>query len=107
MTWQYQYTPYILPLFATAIFLGFLGVYGWWCRSVPGAIPFVALVVTAILTALISAAKLLSTDAGSKIVWAKLRNISLLMNATTAFIFALEYAGLGNWQIRRNLYSCY
>jgi signal transduction histidine kinase len=79
-----------------------LAVYAWRRRSVPGAVPFVAGVVCAELWAVFSALELASTDLAAKIFWANVRSAVEPLTATVALWFAVEYADLRRWLVRRN-----
>jgi signal transduction histidine kinase len=103
MDWRLEYTPYVWPAFASTAFTAVLAVYGWRRRSVAGALPFVVLMVCGGLWALSSALELASIDLASKIFWAKLQSVWQPAMVTAGLWFALEYADLRHWLVRRNL----
>jgi signal transduction histidine kinase len=103
MNGLYQLVPSILPNLVTAAFLAVLWAYAWRHRSVPGAISFLVLIGSAIVTALASSAEWMAVDATVKFAWFTLSNIVGLLGVTAAFCFALDYAYPGRWMTRRNL----
>jgi len=103
MGWRLEYTPYVWPAIASAVFTAVLAVYGWRRRSVAGALPFIGLMVCGGLWALGSALELASTDLAAKIFWAKLQSVWQPAMVTAGLWFALEYADLRHWLVRRNL----
>ena len=103
MTWRLEYSPYIWPAVVSTVLPVVLGVYGWRRRSVPGAFPFIALMACGALWALGSALELLSTDLAAKIFWAKVQSAWQPSLVAAGLWFALEYADLRRWLVRRNL----
>ncbi len=103
MSWRLEYTPYIWPAIVSTVFPAVLGVYGWRRRSVPGAFPFIALMACGALWASGSALELLATDLAAKIFWAKVQSAWQPALVTAGLWFALEYADLRRWLVRRNL----
>jgi signal transduction histidine kinase len=102
MNWGYQYTPYIWPAIASVVFLAVLAIYGWRRRSVPGAVQFAVLMFCGMLWALGSALELASKDLAAKILWAEYQSAWQVPTVTAGLWFALEYADLRRWLIRRN-----
>lgn len=102
MSWRLEYTPYVWPVIASAVLLAVLAIYGWRRRSVPGALPFVALTICGIQWVLGSALELASLDLAAKIFWAKVQSAWQIPTATAGLWFALEYADLRRWLVRRN-----
>ena len=103
MNWRLEYTPYIWPAVASAVFAAVLAAYGWRRRSVPGALAFVGLIVCGGLWALGSAFELASTEVAAKIFWAKFQSVWQPATVTAGLWFAAEYADLRRWLVRRNL----
>jgi len=103
MTWRLEYTPYVWPAIVSTVFTAVLGVYGWRRRSVPGAFPFIGLMACCSLWALGSALELASTNLAAKIFWAKFQAAWQPAIVTAGLWFALEYADLRRWLVRRNL----
>ncbi len=103
MSWRLEYTPYVWPAILSMVLPAVLGVYGWRRRSVSGAFPFIALMACCALWALGSALELASTDLSAKIFWVKFQSAWQLSLITAGLLFALEYADLRRWLVRRNL----
>jgi signal transduction histidine kinase len=103
MFWHPEYTPYVWPAIASAVFAAVLAAYGWRRRWVAGAPPFAALMVCGALWSLGSAFELASTDLAAKIFWAKFQSIWQPAIATAGLWFALEYTDFRGWLVRRNL----
>ncbi|MBN1887134.1 MAG: PAS domain-containing protein [Thermoflexales bacterium] len=103
MTLPYHYTPYIWPVLASAAFIAAMGVYGWRRRSVPGALPFVILMLFLAPMTLGAAFELAAVEVAAKIFWARFQAAWRLPVTTAALCFALDYAGLGRWLTRRSL----
>jgi PAS domain S-box-containing protein len=103
MTGPYQYTPYLWPTLASAVFMWALGVYGWRHRSAPGATSFSLLALIVGLWALGSAFEISSTDYATKFLWFRFQGVLGLPTAICGLCFALEYSGLGHWLSRRKL----
>lgn len=101
MNGTYQYTPYLLPMFASATFLAALAIYAWPRRFVPGARPFAMWMAFTALWVVGRAMEVGSADLGGAIFWFKLQRASLIFIATFGLCFALEYARPGRWLSRR------
>lgn len=103
MSWRLEYTPYIWPAIASVLFTAALAAYGCRRRSVRGALSFIGLMVCGGAWALGSALELASTDLAGKILWAKFQSLWQPALVTVGLWFALEYADLRHWLVRRNL----
>jgi PAS domain S-box-containing protein len=103
MAWPYEYTPYIWPVLGSALLFAVLGVYAFRHRTVPGALPFVVLMVGITMWVLANALGLAATDDKTRAFWFKFEAALLLPLINAALCFALEYAGLGKWLTRRTL----
>ncbi len=102
MSWRVEYTPYAWPAIVTTACLAVLAVYAWRRRSVPGALPFVALMICGIQWALGSGLELASGTLSGKIFWAGFQGAWHIPAATAGLWFALDYADLRRWLVRRN-----
>jgi len=104
MTLPYQYTPYIWPMLATAVFVSLLGAYAWRRRSVPGALPLAIVLLFGALWAVGAALVLAAVDVPTKIFWYKsIVAVCMMPIVIARFCFVLEYAGLGRLLTHRNL----
>ncbi len=104
MNLPYQFTPYILPMLATAVLSFALAIYGWRRRTVPGAFPFSILMVLDVLWATGTALVLAATDSSTKIFWYQFQFFWQGPIAVVGLCFVLEYARLNRFLNRRNLY---
>ena len=103
MTGAYVYTPDIwLPLVG-AIFLAAIGLYCWRRRSVPGALPLLAVSAFGALWLLGIALEAAAVPLGTKIAWFKFQGVWRAPTVTAGLCFVLEYAYPGRWLTRRNL----
>jgi PAS domain S-box-containing protein len=103
MQWQFEYTGYIWPMLASAIFMWALTAYSWRHRGSPGAVPLASGVFVVGLWALTSALETVSADLPTKLFWFRVKNVVNNPAPVFGFCFALEYSGLGGWVTRRNL----
>lgn len=103
MTWPYAFTPYVLPMLASAACLAALAGYAWHRRSVPGARPLALMMLFALLWAIGAAGEVAATDLAAKEFWIKFQAIWSLPAVTALFWFSLEYADLRRWLTRRTL----
>ena len=103
MAWSYEYTPYILPVLTSAVFLSALGIYGIRHRTVPGAVSMSVIMLGAVPWVLANGLTLAATDDMTKVFWFKFQTAFIIPIAGAGLCFALEYAGLGRWLTRRTL----
>lgn len=100
---HWQYTPYILPLFAAAAISVVLALYAWRRRSSPGVAPFILLTLAVAEWSLGYAFQLASTDLAAKLFWSKVRYLGIVVVPTVWLILVLQHTGLEKWLARRNL----
>ncbi len=103
MIFSYQYTPYIWPVLAPAVFFAVLGIYAIRHRTAPGAVPFAILTMLEVPWVLVNGLGLASTEDTTRIFWFKFEMAHLLPLTGASLWFVLEYAGLGKWLTRRLL----
>ncbi len=103
MNWPYQYTAYLWPMLASAVFMAVLGFYAWRRRSVPGALPFAIMTALWSLLAMNAALELAAVDIPTRIFWAKFQFFWAGPTMVAGLCFVLEYARLGRFLTRRNL----
>jgi len=103
MTFPYEYSPYIWPMLASAVFLGALAAYAWRHRTTPGAIAFAWSAVLVGLWAIGNTLEMSTPDLATRVFWLKVQMALSLYPPVTVVCFILEYAGLGRWLSRRNL----
>jgi PAS domain S-box-containing protein len=103
MTGAYAYTPDIwLPL-AGAVFLAAIGLYCWRRRSVPAALPLLAVSLFGVLWLLGIVLEAAAVAPATKIAWFRFQGIWRAPTVTAGLCFVLEYAYPGRWLTRRNL----
>jgi PAS domain S-box-containing protein len=103
MTGAYAYTPDIwLPL-AGAIFLAAIGVHCWRRRSVPAALPLLAVTLFGALWLLGIAFEAAAVAPATKIAWFRFQAVWRAPTVTAGLCFVLEFAYPGRWLTRRNL----
>lgn len=103
MTWDYAYTPRILPSVLVAFLLSVLSIYAWRRRMVPSAPVFGAGCLLAALWVAGSALEEVATDHLAKVFWHKFQGMWQLPNITAMTCFVLEYVWPGRWLTTRNL----
>jgi PAS domain S-box-containing protein len=101
---QFHYTPYILPLLASAVIAGAVAIYAWRRRSTPSAVAL-SLLALAIMEWLLGyALEIAGADVPTKIFWGKIQYIGIVATPLLWLIFAVHYANRGTWLSRRNLF---
>lgn len=103
MSWDYQYTPYIWPMLASAAFLWLLAAYTWRHRAAPGAVALSSGMSLMGLWALSAAFGASSADLSTELFWFRVKNVVSQPAPLAGLCFALGYAGLGGWITRRRL----
>lgn len=90
----YEYTPWILPLLASAALQVALTVYLWGRRRTAGALPLAAVMLVAALWCLTDAGELAASQLPTREAWFLVRDALALPAMTVSLWFTLEYAGL-------------
>ncbi len=103
MNSPYQFTPYMLPMLASALFEMALGLYCLRRRSVLGALPLAITMFLSLPYAVGAMLELAAVDVPTQILWVKFQEMWPLVSTTALFCFVVEYANLGRWLTRRNL----
>jgi diguanylate cyclase (GGDEF)-like protein/PAS domain S-box-containing protein len=101
MNWQY--TPYMLPLFATMAVSATIALYAWRRRPAPGAAPFALLMVALAWWSLGYALEMGSADLSTKVLWTNIQYLGVLAVPATWLALVLQYSGRGKWLTRRTL----
>ena len=99
----YHFTPYILPMLASALFTAALLIYVWQRRSVPGAIPLSVFLVCMTVWSIGAALEQAAADLPTQVFWFKFQAVWPMPSVTAQLWFALEYANLRRWLTRRTL----
>lgn len=98
---QYQYSPYILPLIASAIISALVAGYVWLRRDNPGA---TVLVLSAIIItgwSLGYALEIAGANLETKLFWGKTQYIGIVFAPYLWVVFALAYTNQGKQQNTR------
>ena len=102
MNWPYHYTPYIWPMLASAVFMAALGLYAWRRHAVPGAVPFVFLMLFWSLWATGAALELAAVEFSTKVFWLKFQFFWSGPMIVAGLWFVLAYARLTRFLTRTN-----
>jgi signal transduction histidine kinase len=103
MAMHFQYIPYIWILLVSAAIAAGFGIYAWHHRSVPGAVPFAILNLTAVVWAVANALEMAGTDLPTKIFWANVQYLCYGTLPLAWLALVLQYTGRGAWLTRRRL----
>ena len=100
MELRFEYTPYIWVTLATLVFPVALVFHALRNRSVPGAVPFLVVLVTVIPWIVGNGLELLSADDETRIFWFRFQAVLFLPVVTAVLCFVIEYSGMGIWLAR-------
>lgn len=103
MIGAYAYSPGIWPPLTGAILLAALGLFSWWRRSVPAALPLALCSLFGVLWLLGLAFGAAAVAPTALVAWHKFQAIWQMPAAIAMTCFALEYTFPGRWLTRRNL----
>ena len=101
MNWQY--TPFVLPLFMAAGISAGLALYSWKQRPAAGATLFALLMLAVAEWALGDALRLGCINLPDKFFWARVRYLGILAVPAVWAAFALQYTGREKWLTPRNI----
>ncbi|MBL7065155.1 MAG: ATP-binding protein [Anaerolineae bacterium] len=93
----------MVPLGIAAAISVLLALFAWRRRPAPDATAFVLLMLAVAEWSLAYALRLAGTDLATKLFWAKVRYLGIVIVPAAWLIFALQYTGRGKWLTRRNL----
>jgi len=102
MSWSPS-APYLIGLAVSAVISAALALYVWRYRPAPGVVPFAVLMLAVAVWSLVSALRMASPDLPTKVFWAQVRYLGIVVVPAAWLAFALEYTGRGRWLTRRNL----
>jgi PAS domain S-box-containing protein len=103
MLLPYQFTPYMLPMLASAVFSFALAIYGWRRRAVPGALPFSILMTLVALSLIGTIFQEAARDEPTKIFWFKVQYFLQGPIVFAGLYFVMEYAHLNPFLNRLTL----
>lgn len=93
MLLQWDYSAYSLLLFVTAAISALLAGYAWRRRIIPGASPFIMLMVAVAEWSVGYAFEISASQPAAKLTWASLEYIGIVSVPVAWFLFALQYTG--------------
>jgi PAS domain S-box-containing protein len=93
----WQETPYTASLAALATVLVISALYVWWRRRVPWAKTGALLVLAGAIWTLGYTLELASVSLATKIFWAKVQYVGIVVVPTGGLAFALQYTGRQKW----------
>jgi len=99
---DWQYTPFVFPLFIAAVVSAGLAFYSWKRRPAAGAVPFALLMLAVAEWSLVYALRLGSASLPDKLFWAKVRYLGIVTVPTAWLAFVLQYTGRERWLTPRN-----
>ena len=100
---HWQYTPYVLPLVITAAISAGIALVVWRRRRVPGAVPFLLVMLAVVEWSLGNVLELGSTELAAKLFWANAEYLGIVILPVMWLAFALQYTRREKWLTRRNL----
>jgi hypothetical protein len=103
MAGSYAYTPGIWPSLLTVLLLVALAIFSWRRRAVPGARPFAAACLFALIWVAGATAESMALEPATKVAWFKFQAVWQIPAITAITCFVLEYANPGRWLTRRTL----
>jgi len=101
MNWQY--TSFAFLLLTTAAISAGLALYSWRHRRAVGATPFALLMLAVAVWTLGDALRLGSMDLATKLFWARMRYLGIVVVPAAWLAFALQYTAREKWLTPRNM----
>jgi len=92
-----EYLPYSILLFTTAAVTIVLAYTAWRRRQVPGAWPFILLMLSVAQWSVAYAFELGSSALTAKILWAQIKYLGVVTVPMAWLLYALQYIGRGDW----------
>ena len=100
---HWQFTPYVLPMIASAAVSAALALYAWHRRPASGATSFSLLMLAVAQWSLVYALELVSADLPAVLFWDNIEWLGAAFAPTLWLIFVLQYTGRASWLTRRNI----
>ena len=97
---EWQANPYSISLLLSAFISGALAVYAGSRHNIRGAIYFIVLMVAVTEWSLGYAIELGESTLFSKLIWAKLQYLGIVVVPVMWFLFALQFTGRVQWRSR-------
>jgi diguanylate cyclase (GGDEF)-like protein/PAS domain S-box-containing protein len=100
---HFDFTPGLIPLAAVVPIVLGLGWHAWRNRSLPGALPFVAITVIAALWSAGNALELAAVGLQAKLFWIDFQDMATVSMPVAWLVMTLDYTGRRRWLTGRNL----
>jgi PAS domain S-box-containing protein len=100
---HWQYNSYVLPLVIAAALSALLALFAWRRRPTPGATVSALLMLAAAEWSLGYALELGIADLSTRLFWAKVQYLGMVMVPVAWLVLVLQYTGRERWLTRRNL----
>src|SRR5438045_4878588 len=100
---HWQFTPYVIPVAASAIISAALALTARFRRHAPGAIAFGLLMLAVTEYSLGYVLELAHSDLPTALFWDNLEWLGATLAPMLWLIFVLQYTGRGRWLTRRTI----
>jgi len=100
---HWQFTPYVLPVIASALISAAVAGFLWRRRPAPGATSFCLLMLVVAQWSLSYALELVSPNLPAALFWDNMEWLGAALAPTLWLVFVLQYTGRAGWLTRRTL----
>src|SRR5947209_6436727 len=100
---HWQYTPYVIPVAASALISAALALSAWFRRHAPGAIAFSLLMLAVTEYSVGYVFELAHSDLPTVLFWDNLEWLGATLAPMLWLIFVLQYTGRVRWLRPRNI----
>lgn len=90
---QYQYIPYIWPLFASAFISLSLGIYALLSQRVKGTASFILSMFVVTIWSFCNALEMASIDFATKLFWANMQYFAYCYSPVTLLVMCMQFTG--------------
>jgi PAS domain S-box-containing protein len=97
---QFQYNSYIFLLIFSALLAIWVAISTWPQRQTRGALALIALALAVTEWTLSYALEIAGVDLATKIFWAKIEYVGIVLSTLLWLLFAFDYANLDQWLSR-------
>jgi PAS domain S-box-containing protein len=97
---QFQYNSYIFLLIFSALLAIWVAISTWPQRQTRGALALIALALAVTEWTLSYALEIAGVDLATKIFWAKVEYVGIVLSTLLWLLFAFDYANLDQWLSR-------
>jgi PAS domain S-box-containing protein len=100
---HWQFTPYVIPVAASAVVSAAVAIAIWRRRPAPGAISFSLLMLVVAEYSLTYVLELVSADLPHVLFWDNMEWLGAAWAPTLWLVFVLQYTGRARWLTRRTV----